>query len=185
MRSRPRASPPRKAKVNKKPFVLLTVVFLALGPLACGKSWVEFKSPDGLFVVEMPVAPIAKPAPSGTSYRATDGDVMYMVSVSSVPDQFKDPAKTETLFDNLQMSAMGSDKLPADRKRITLGKEQYLGREILVERSTAGGSAMRGRAYRAHNTLFFLTVLAPREKLQTPDVERFFASLTVLKTTAS
>jgi hypothetical protein len=162
--------------VNK---IALLLVGLALS--SCGRNWVEFKPPDGSFAVMMPVKPIMKSAPSGTSWRATDGDMLYMVSTNTVPDQYKDPVQTETLFDNLQMSAMGSDKVPAERKRITLGPEQYPGREILVEKSMGGSGAMKGRAYRAHNRLFFLTVFAPLEKMGNPDVQRFLDSLTILR----
>ncbi len=166
--------------MKKTALFLLSLVCVGL-VVSCRKAWVEFKSPDGSFLVEMPQAPIMKPAPSGTSWRASDGDIMYVVSTAPIPAEFKDPTTTERLFDSLQKAAAGTDKPPASRRRVTtVGPEQYPGREILLEHST-GFSAMRGRAYRAHDTLIFLTVFAPMDKLKGRDIDRFLESLRILK----
>src|SRR5688572_7853863 len=118
----------------KRHALLSLVGALALLIGACNPDWVTFESPDQSFTVRMPVKPVMKSAPSGTSYRAVAEGITYIISTAPVPAEFQSLATTEKLFDSLQKAAVGSDKPPKSAKRITLGPEAHPGREILFDR---------------------------------------------------
>jgi hypothetical protein len=165
-----------------RPTLLALVLLFSTG---CRETWYTFRSPEGTggsFEVLMPAKPAMKPSHMGTIYAMMGSDgLSYDVGVASVPPAFADPSTTERMFDEMQKAITGGETEPTRTKQIRLEPDGYPGREVVVERKTGVGLAVfTGRAYRVRGTIFTLTVRAPADKSEDPQIRKFFDSFRIV-----
>jgi hypothetical protein len=114
-----------------------------------------------------------------TMYTASceqDGKA-FVVMYADFPDEVKDvPAKT--LFDGAQKGAAGDGGKVVSSKDITVGKQKYPGRDIVVDKS---GTKLKTRMVLANVRLYVIIVGGEDDFATSKEAQKFLDSFEILK----
>jgi hypothetical protein len=158
-------------------------------PLLLGAAqeaeWKAFKPREGNFSVLLPGKPKeqqqAVRTPSGTIdvnlYVAELKGGTFAVGYAEFPEQTVKPGTTGRRLDNARDGAVANagGKLTKER-RINL--DRYPGREVHIEIDGKGN--VLTRFYAVKNKLYQLVVLGSKDRVYSPDTEKFFDSFQLL-----
>jgi hypothetical protein len=160
---------------------LLIACAAAATLVACGKPGTTFESPDGSFSARFPVSPASIRSPQGSyAFTTIDQGVTYTATAKIVYPLYREMSTTEALFDEAQKALTGYPIPPVvSRERIELRPQGYPGREIVFRRDD--GMLIKSRIYRVEQTMIFLTILAPSDRVDSAPVRTFLDSLVVRK----
>jgi hypothetical protein len=127
------------------------------------------------------VAPVSTRSPQGSyAFTAIVDGITYTVTAKIVYPLYREMSATEALFDEAQKALTGYPLPPViSRQRIELHPQGYPGREIVFRRDD--GTLIKSRIYRVEQTMLFLTVLAPADRVDSAPVRTFLNSLVVHK----
>jgi hypothetical protein len=148
-------------------------------------KWEIYNSKDGKYSILFP----GKPAESDQKFESNgvelkqylatvvvNNDLLYLVAYNDFPEAAIAGADKDALLDGVRdgdVKVFGG-KL-ASEKKITLGKEKYPGREILLEKPDET-RVYRSRAYFAGNRLYQVVIIAAKDAATNKETDKYFDS---------
>jgi hypothetical protein len=148
-------------------------------------KWETFSSKSGKYSISLPSKPmetdkkIDSAAGELTIYMALvapNNDLAYLVTYNDYPDAALAGAEKDAMLDGVRDGNVKSfGGKVASEKKITLGKEKYPGREILLEKP--GETAVyRARMYLVNNRLYQVVIVSTKDVATNKDTDNYFES---------
>ena len=167
-------------------FVVVLIIFLS----SCKRTiWQEFESVEGGFTVLMPGEVESQTIKANTAIGPIDfhmfsvekKDIVFGVVYNDYPDSIIEGTSPDSLLTSARNGAVGAlqGQLLIE---IIISSDGYPGREIMIE-GPSGETTYQSRMFLAGNRLYQVTVNSMKEKKFLKDIEIFFDSFKILKST--
>jgi hypothetical protein len=149
-------------------------------------KWDTYTSKDGKYSVLLPGKPEKETEQKFESNGveltmhmamiAPSNDLVYLVAYNDYPEAAIAGADKDSMLDGVRDGdAKTFGGKVASEKKITLGKEKYPGREILIEKPDEG-RVYRSRAYIAGNRLYQVVIIATKDVATNKDTDKYLES---------
>ena len=167
-------------------FVVVLIIFLSscISPI-----WQGFESVEGGFTVLMPGEVASQTIKVNTAIGPIDfhmfsvekKDMEFLVAYNDYPDSIIEGTSPDSLLTSARNGAVGAlqGQLLIE---IIISSDGYPGRQIMIE-GPSGETTVQSRMFLAGNRLYQVLVTSMKEKKFLKDVEIFFDSFKILKST--
>jgi hypothetical protein len=151
-------------------------------------KWETYSSKGGKYSVSLPGKPTESDKPIDSAageitihmaLLSPNNDLAYLVTYNDYPDAALAGTDKEGMLDGVRDGNLKSfGGKVASEKKMTIGKDKFPGREILLEK--AGETTVyRARMYLVNNRLYQVVIVASKDVATSKDTDKYLESFKV------